>query len=154
LAQAVVSLPDVHDSLAAEGNGLRLAFSLVQACVGHPGHLAVLGDNLPLLKSAAVTGKLRSDPTLAIVDAPLTHAARQRWTCRWTAVRRLFNCLADKLATRGTLSAVESRANGRHTPHVWLWTDPAVFDVSTMQPQLPWVPMDTTRSAEPLYIMN
>jgi len=62
MAQMVLALPQVQDSMVAEAMGLRAAMGLAAAfrCTQL---LGVMGDNLPALRMAAACGRLTSaDP--------------------------------------------------------------------------------------------
>lgn len=141
VAQVTVALPHLSDSMSAEAVGLRCAISLRRAITDGASSTTIVGDNLPILRLAATTGRLRADPIWQIVEDPVLHTLDHRWQCRWVAVRRMFNKLADRLATRGTLSAVDCRGRNDATPHVWAWVDPAHaahFSLPT-NPRLPWL---------------
>ena len=134
--------------MEAEAAALRLGMALVLALFTHPGSLHVAGDNLPIIRLAAANGKLRADRIWHALERPIMHALGQGWRCQWSAVRRHRNKVADHLATRGTLTAVDMGSRGVLAPQVWVWVSPdACLRPSPCPPgRLPWhdgMPIDT-----------
>ena len=108
--------------MTAEALGLRAGLALALKVAGHPGRIQIVGDNLPILRMAAGNGRIRKPHIWQILEEPLLHAAVQGWDCEWIAVRRAYNAAADKLATIGTLAAVEAAVAGINTePSLSIW---------------------------------
>ena len=108
--------------MTAEALGLRAGLALALRVVGHPGRIEVVGDNLLILRMAVGNGKVWKPQIWQILEQPLLHTAVQGWDCEWIAVRRTYNTAADRLATIGTLSAVEAavaQANTEPTLRIW-----------------------------------
>ena len=130
----------------AEAAGLRMGIALVLALFTHPSSLQVVGDNLPIIRLASATGRLRADRIWHTLEQPLMHTIGQGWQCAWAAVRRHRNKTADHLATRGTLTAVGLGENNHNSPHIWIWiSDDACLRPTGTGDNLPWHPTTPTR---------
>ena len=71
---------------------------------------------------AAGNGKVKKPQIWQILEEALLHTGVQGWDCEWIAVRRTFNSAADKLATIGTLAAVEAAAaQANMEPNLSIW---------------------------------
>ena len=122
IAQITLSAPSLSCSLHAEALGLRAAIALAGLVLGTPQNIRVVGDNLPVLRMAAANGRIRTPGIWELLEAPLMHTALQNWNCKWVAVRRKFNTAADKLATLGTVEAVQMAARREWAQTISLWT--------------------------------
>ena len=157
IAQATLSVPAIGCSMKAEALGLRAALALAALILQHPDSITVIGDNLPILRMAAANGKVRTPGVWEVLEAPLMHTLLQNWACRWVAVRRHLNKLADKLATRGTFDAVDRAVQGVWEPVLTVWSSNGA---GTHNPHnsphtpLPWHPQwETHYSSTPLVEM-
>ena len=74
-----------------------------------------------MLRMAATNGRIRTNGIWELLEAPLIHASVQNWDCKWVAVRRKFNTVADGLATIGTQTAVQMAARGDGNLAIMLW---------------------------------
>ena len=137
VAQLVLSLPHIGDSMVAEAFGFRGALGLAAAfqCTRD---LDVVGDNLPILRMAAACGRLTAADPWRTVEAPLMRAAADAWGTRWYAVRRCFNRHADALATRGVEGSIAAVERGDRRPAAWLWVHPQ-FRSSLPSNAVEWV---------------
>ena len=91
-----------------------------------------MGDNVGVLRTASAFGRSRTDEVWRAIEQPVMHLACQGWDTQRVAVRRQFNRLADRLATRATNSGVQAR-NTRGPPSIWVWSEP---DVPLARPAL------------------
>jgi len=123
LAQACIALPTCDNSVIAEANGLRLGIALLRAARSTPTSVLTLGDNLGVLRIAGAFGRSRTDSVWVALERPVAFLANGGWHSAWAGVRRQFNKLADRLATRATNSSVLAAAAG-HPGHLWLWVSP------------------------------
>ena len=136
LAQLVVSLPHVDNSMVAEAIGLRVGLGLAAAC-DCVRDLAVMGDNLPILRMAAACGRLTTADPWRAIEAPVMRAAADQWGVAWSAVRRCFNRTADRLATRGVMASIAAARRRDRRPAAWLWLDPSL--VLSRPLLIPWL---------------
>ena len=120
LARAWVAAPAFRNSMLAEAVGLATGISLIRCFLGFPRPITVLGDNLPLLRLAAATGRLRTDGIWAVVEAALMYVAAHGWNVDWVAVRRHRNCAADAAATDGVRDALRAGVSSPTVARVWL----------------------------------
>ena len=120
LARACVAAPAFRNSMLAEAVGLATGISLIRCFMGFPRPVTVLGDNLPLLRLAAATGRLRPDGMWAVVEAALMYVAAHGWSVDWVAVRRHRNCAADAAATHGVRDALRAGVSSPIVARVWL----------------------------------
>jgi len=82
-----------------------------------------MGDNLGVLRTAGAFGRSRTDGVWVAIERPVAYLACNDWQSEWAGVRRQFNKLADRLATRATNSSVLAAADGR-PGCLWLWSSP------------------------------
>jgi len=142
LAQACLSLPACSNSVVAEATGLRLGIALLRAARPTPTSVLTMGDNLGVLRTAGAFGRSRTDGVWVAIERPVTYLACNGWQSGWAGVRRQFNKLADRLATRATNSSVLAAAGGR-PGCLRLWGSPCASLASPLVSE--WFP-DTTVS--------
>ena len=129
LAQITISAPRLRSSMLAEAAGLAYGvLTLAQVC-SHPGPIAILGDNLPIIQLGACNSRLRSDPVWAEVEDALMLLARRQWKPQWHAVRRHLNRAADALATMGVIDALRRLDTSSSPQHeeILIWHDEEAF---------------------------
>jgi len=124
LAQACLSIPACDNSVIAEATGLRLGIALLRAARPVPSSVLTMGDNLGVLRTAGAFGRSRTDGVWVAIERPVAYLACNDWQSEWAGVRRQFNKLADRLATRATNSSVLAAASGQ-PGCLWLWSSPS-----------------------------
>jgi len=114
LATIVVALPSDGDSMLAEAyaccKGLASLGDL--RLHGRPRAARIVGDNLPVVRYGASSGRLRNIRHVAALADQLGSTLAAGWRLTWNGVRRRFNKGADSLATLGVLWADALRAHG------------------------------------------
>ena len=65
LEQMTISAPRLRSSMLAEATGLAYGVLVLAHACNHPGSIAILGDNLPIIRLGACNSRLRSDPVWA-----------------------------------------------------------------------------------------
>ena len=88
----------------------------------------VVGDNLPVIRYGANTGRLRRHSHQSLLEDGLTPLALTGWRLLWQGVRRRFNQGADSIATLGVFWADALRQAGVTSPTVfvtWLHSPPS-----------------------------
>ena len=123
LAQMTISAPRLRSSMLAGATGLAYGVLVLAHACNHPGPIAILGDNLPIIRLGACNSRLRSDPVWPEVEDALLLLARRQWRPQWHAVRRHFNQAADALATMGVIDALRRLESnpGPHREEILLW---------------------------------
>ena len=129
LAQMTISAPRLRSSMLAEAAGLAYGVLTLAHVCNHPGPIAILGDNLPIIQLGACNSRLRNDPVWAEVEDALMLLARRLWKPQWHAVRRHLNRAADALATMGVIDALRRLDTGCSTQHeeILIWHDVEAF---------------------------
>ena len=80
------------------------------------------------------------------------HLACQGWDTQWVAVRRQFNRLADRLATRAANSSVLA-CSTETPPGIWVWSEPDVpLAGATLSEWFPCAAVYT--EADPLWVVS
>ena len=114
LASIVVALPQEDDTMLAES--FACCRGLASLCDvrlhGHPKAVRIVGDNLPVVRFGASTGRLRNLRHSASLSAQLGSTLSAGWRLTWNGVRRQFNKGADSLATLGVLWADALHSQG------------------------------------------
>jgi len=149
IAQASLSVPGCDNSVVAEALGLRLAVALARAAGLPPSSLLVMGDNLGVVRTGAGFGRTRADPVWCVLETPVMFLASHGWTPDWAAVRRQFNRMADRLATRATNTSVLAACSGLPAG-LWVWA--ALNTSFSMIPFTEWFPSaHSYRETAPLW---
>ena len=114
LASIIIALPSESDPMLAEASACcqGLAILLDARLRGRPLSVRVVGDNLPVVRFGASTGRLRNLRHSAPLADHLGAALSVGWRLSWNGVRRRFNGGADSLATLGVIWADTLRSRG------------------------------------------
>ena len=84
----------------------------------------VQGDNLPVIRFAACSGRLRDPSYEALLSDLIASMPRLGFAIRYHAVRRRFNKAADAVATDAVFAAARRREAGYTSPEVtFRWVD-------------------------------
>ena len=75
IGQVTLSVPTMACSMRAEALGLRAALALAAHALRQPNAINIIGDNLPILRMAAASGKVRAPGMWEILEAPLLHVS-------------------------------------------------------------------------------
>ena len=106
-ASLVLALPSCDDSMLGEAHAGCQGLSLLLSPVlpAGPRSARVVGDNLPVVRFGAASGRLRRVPQHAPLAETLGAVLAAGWQLTWNGVRRRYNEGADSLATLGALWA-------------------------------------------------
>ena len=99
--------------MTAEAWGLRVATAIALTFSPDLSRLGVLGDNLPIVRYGAGTGRLRRQELDGLLAQPVAQLLAVGVDIDWVPFRRRFNTAADEVATSAVLAvAATSEAGG------------------------------------------
>ena len=126
---AVLAFPGSRDSMVAESGACRTGLQLLNQLPDPRCRAArVVGDNLPVIRYGASSGRLRRHSHQSLLEDGLTPLALMGWRLLWQGVRRRFNQGADAVATLGVFWADALRQAGVTSPALfvsWLHSPPS-----------------------------
>ena len=123
IMQAAISLPRINNSMVSEAAGLAYGLQLLLEGAARFLQITIMGDNLPIVRLGATNARVRDDEIWKEVEKALMDLSYTRWPARWWAVRRYLNKAADDLATKGVMSALRDRTQGRKGDTIIIWGD-------------------------------
>ena len=98
--------------MTAEALGLPVATASALTFSPDLSRLGALGDNLPVVRYGAGTGRLRRQELDGLLAQPVAQLLAIGVDIDWVPVRRRFNTAADEVATSAVLAAAATSEAG------------------------------------------